>query len=356
MATLKAPSVTIAFHERAASRIARGTRGVVALILKDTTAQTAVVYDVTDIPAGLTDLNAQLIKDALVGYQTTPSKVIVYVLADGEEVDYAPAMDYFDTEDFDYMAAPYATEDGAAADLVTWIKSIRENDYRKAKLVINNAAATEGVINWDSTLYRTGSDDPVTAAYGSARIAGLLAGTAMTASATYAPLTDFADCARLTKEQRDAAVGAGKLVAFWDGEKVKICRAVNSFVTTTGDKGDSFKKIRLVEIMDLIRTDINSTIQDSYIGKYINSYDNKCLLVTAINAYFQSLVDEGALLGGSCEINVTAQRNYIAGKGVDVSKLTDQEIKEYNTDSHVFLAATLSMADVFEDVVLDISI
>lgn len=356
MATLTAPSVTIAFHERAASRIQRGTRGVVALILKDTTAQVVTVYDASDIPNGLTDLNVQLIKDALIGYQTTPSKVIVYILADGASVDYAAAMDYFDTEDFDYMAAPYASADSAVSDLVTWIKGIRENDYRKGKLVINNAADSEGVINWDTVLYRTGASDSVSAAYGCARIAGLLAGTAMTASATYAPLTDFVDCARLTKEERDAAVGAGRLVAFWDGEKVKICRAVNSFVTTTGDKGDSFKKIRLVEVMDMIRTDINTTIQDSYIGKYINSYDNKCLLVTAINAYFQSLVDDGALLGGTCEINISRQRNYLVSKGIDVSKLSDQEIKEANTDSHVFLAATISMADVFEDVVLDISI
>lgn len=82
---------------------------------------------------------------------------------------------------------------------------------------------------------------------------GLLAGTDLTISATYAPLTDFEDTSRLNKEDRDTAVGAGKLIAIWDGEKVKLDRAVTSFVTTTGTKGDSFKKIKLVECMDMIK-------------------------------------------------------------------------------------------------------
>lgn len=66
-------------------------------------------------------------------------------------------------------------------------------------------------------------------------------------------------------------------------------------MTTTGNKGDSFKKIKLVEDMDMIKTDIQSTIQDDYIGKYANSYDNKCLLITAINGYFKTLVSEGVM-------------------------------------------------------------
>lgn len=44
-----------------------------------------------------------------------------------------------------------------------------------------------------------------------------------------------------------------------DGEKVKVCRAVNSFVTTTGTKGESFKKIKVVDTMDMIKDDIRLT-------------------------------------------------------------------------------------------------
>ena len=89
---------------------------------------------------------------------------------------------------------------------------------------------------------------------------------------------------------------------------MKLDRAVTSFVTTTGTKGDSFKKIKLVECMDMIKTDIQSTVQDSYIGKYANSYDNKCLLITAINSYFKTLVNEGVIESGTAEIDITTQR------------------------------------------------
>lgn len=44
----------------------------------------------------------------------------------------------------------------------------------------------------------------------------------MTISATYAPLKDFDDVERLDPEARNTAVGAGKLLGFWDGEKVKL--------------------------------------------------------------------------------------------------------------------------------------
>ena len=241
------------------------------------------------------------------------------------------------------------------------------------KAVLPNAdtADCEGVIDWTSSLYRveTINGESTTQEYTpeqcTPRIAGLLAGTDLTISATYAPLTDYDDTSRLNKEERNAAVGAGKLIAIWDGEKVKLDRAVTSFVTTTGTKGDSFKKIKLVECMDMIKTDIRSTIQDSYIGKYANSYDNKCLLITAINGYFKTLVAEGIIESGSAEIDIAAQRTYLEtiGKNVTVNgstkkpaDLSDDEVKVANTGSHVFLRATVTLIDAIEDVDMVINV
>lgn len=86
-------------------------------------------------------------------------------------------------------------------------------------------------------------------------------------------------------------------------------------MTTTANKGDSFKKIKLVEDMDMIKTDIQSTIQDDYIGKYANSYDNKCLLITAINGYFKTLVSEGVIESGTAEVDIESQRTYLESSG-----------------------------------------
>ena len=91
----------------------------------------------------------------------------------------------------------------------------------------------------------------------------------------------------------------------WDGEKVKVCRGVNSFQTTNGNQGDSFKKIKLVEAMDMIKDDITMTAQDNYIGKYVR--DQKfCDLQTAISkctsvpAHQLKLKDRGLLKEGYC--------------------------------------------------------
>lgn len=146
---------------------------------------------------------------------------------------------------------------------------------------------------------------------------------------------------------------------------MKLDRAVTSFVTTTGTKGDSFKKIKLVECMDMIKTDIQSTVQDNYIGKYANSYNNKCLLITAINSYFKTLASEGVIESGAAEVDITAQRTYLEGLGKDVTingstkkleGLSDDEVKVANTGAHVFLRATVVLVDAIEDVDLVINV
>ena len=361
MANLTSPEITISFIEKGASAIQRSERGTVALVLKDSVeGGPFIVYTVSDIPADLTDANKKYVQDALVGYQFTPKKVIVYVMTVSQSKTiaacYTEMEKYFETHNFDWIAIPTVETDGKASEIATWIKGLRSNYHLGRKAVLpNQTADSEGIVNVTSSLY-TADGTEVTPEQTTPRIAGLIAGTPMTIAATYAPLLDYADCTRLTKSQADAAVTAGKLVYIWDGEKVKLNRAVNSFVTTTDSKGDSFKKIKIVEIMDQIQTDIRGTLEDSYIGKYANSYDNKCLLITAINAYFAELIRTGLLANGTCEIDLTAQRNYLMSQGEDVENMTDQQIKEGNTGSHVFLRAVISILDAMEDIQLEIYI
>ncbi len=369
MAKLLSPSISITFVEKAASLIERGSRGIVMLVLRDasiTTPATYTIRDVSDIPTGLSTANTTYISDCLTGYSKAPLKVLLYIMpSSGDTAQlYTNMLKYLQTETFQWLAIPTVATDKKTTDIISWIKSQRQNDIMiKAVLPSADNADCEGVINWSSTLYR--DDTAYTPEQGTPRIAGLLAGTDTTISATYAPLKDFDDVSRLTKDERNTAVGAGKLIAIWDGEKVKLDRAVTSFTTTTGTKGDSFKKIKLVEDMDMIKSDIQTTIQDSYIGKYANSYDNKCLLITAINSYFKTLVSEGVIESGSAEIDISAQRNYLIGIGKDVTvdgeskkpeDLTDDEVKVASTGSHVFLRATVTLLDAIEDVDLEINV
>ena len=115
----------------------------------------------------------------------------------------------------------------------------------------------------------------------------------------------------------DNKVTQGELFFFNDGEKIKIARGVNSFVTTIQDKGESFQKIKIVDAMDMIHDDIKKTAEDSYLGKYANSYSNKCLLISAIQGYFDQLELDGILDPGknSVEIDVEQQKVYLESTG-----------------------------------------
>jgi len=367
MSKLTSPSITIAFAERGATAITRGERGIVALILKGARQQTFKVISISDIPTGvLSEENEQYIKDVLVGYSYSPKYILVYVMPTAEDMSkaYKDMMQYFEGEKFTYMAIPSVKTDSKVQDVATWVKKQR-GEHKLIKVILPETTGdNEGIINWCSTLYRT-KDKALTPEQGTARIAGLLAGTGLNVSGTYASLKDFVDVSRLTKTEQDEAVGAGKLIAIWDGEKVKLNRAVTS-LTTTENKGESFKKIKLVETMDMMEDDIRRVIADSYIGKFPNTYDNKCLLITAINTYFTSLANDGLLDIGQCQIDIDSQRQWLKAQGKKVlledgsekavEDCNDTEIKRANTGSHVFLKAVVSLMDAIEDVDLKIAV
>ena len=379
MATLTSPSITVAFIEKAASAITRGDRGIVMLVLRDasitTTPDKRTIRDVSEVPTTYSAANQKYIKDALKGYTTSPLKVLVYTMpvkasgdtAEDEAEKYTAMFAYLETAKFQWLAIPTVDTDEKTSDVVSWVKSQRNNNANMVKAVLPdaNSADTEGIIDWAVSLYTVSGTTrtEVTPEEACPRIAGLLAGTGSTISATYAPLKDFDDVERLTKDERNTAIAAGKLIAFWDGEKVKLDRAITSLTTTTDTKGDSFKKIKLVEDMDMIKTDIQKTIEDEYIGKYANSYDNKCLLITAINGYFMQLANDGIIEAGTCEIDIDDQRAYLISKGkkvvidgeeIDPNDLTDDQVKVANTDSHVFLKSNVTLLDAIEDVSIKI--
>ena len=69
--------IDISFKQLAKSAVIRSQRGIVALILKDTTKASLTIFDEGDIPASLTEDNQALIKDVLKG---SPNKIELFVL------------------------------------------------------------------------------------------------------------------------------------------------------------------------------------------------------------------------------------------------------------------------------------
>lgn len=358
MAKLISPTITVTFTELGISAISRGSKGTVALIIRDAAdVDPFTLTQASQIPTTLGTDNQAYIRRTFLGYTEPPKKVIVYVAPTETATSLNEALAFMELQDFDYLVGPADCSSTDALAIVSWVKSQRANRCVKYKAVVPNSAADHySVVNFATEKLYEGETEYSTAAYCS-RVAGLLAGTPMKISATYAPMSELTDVSRLTKDAQDAAVGDGKLIAVWDGRKVKLNRAVNSFVTTSEGMLDSFKKIKIVEIMDLIRTDITATAEDEYIGKYANTYDNKLLLVTAIRGYFMGLVQDKLVQPGyTVEIDVDAQEQYLVSKGTDTSEMSAQEIKEADTGSHVFLKIACKILDAIEDIDIDITI
>ena len=358
MGKLGLPDIRIEFQTAGIAAIEKSEKGTVALMIREaeSSQKSFVLTNVTQIPKDFTEENKAYIQRAFIGYVNPPRCVLVYVLGSDTEID--EALTYFATQKFDYICLPPTGTSEETTKVKTWIANERTNNNAIYKAVLPNLVAdSEAIINLASDGIKEGEKAYTTAEYCS-RIAGLIAGTPMKISCSYAPLSELTDITRLSKTDGDAAVAAGKFIFVHDGSKVKVARGVNSLTTTVEGKGDIYKKIKIVEAIDMINQDIRITCEDSYIGKYSNSYDNKCLLITAIKGYFEELELNGILARGKSKvyIDLEQQEIYLQKQGIDTSKMSEQEIKEANTGSFVFLAATISILDAIEDIHLRIAI
>lgn len=342
------PEIFISFQTAAVSAIARSARGAAALVLTDATegGETAATYQsLADVDkTQFTPANYRLLSLA---FKAAPSHVTVLRASEDSTKDFAKLK----TLRFDWLAAP-ALE---SAQVVSFIQSQRAAG-RGVKAVVAGAAAPdcEGIVNLDvSNLVLT--DGAVIAKDYTVRIAGLLAAMPLTSSATYASLPEVVSCD--DQSDPDAAIDAGKLIIVSGSDGYRLGRAVNSLTTLTPDHGAPFQKIKIVEGVDLIRTDIAGAFESGYIGKVLNDYDNKLLLVTAVNAYLKGL--EGDVLDKTadnvCAVSLSGQKSWLESRGTDVSGMKDTAILRANTASEVFLEAKLTFCDAMEDLSLKIS-
>lgn len=342
------PNIIIEFIQKASTAIKRGERGVVAVMVIEEVEHTTVtkIEDVTEIPEGLTAENKAYVAQAFLGGRG-PVKYVQLICAKSV----ADGITKLETTKFDYLAAPPTVTAAEVTEISTQIKTMRDHKKLKVKAVLPHAAADhEGIINF-ATDGIVVAGKTYTAAEYCARIAGILAGTPLNVSSTYYILSEVEDVPKFKRSELDEKIDKGEFILFHDGEKVKVGREVNSLQDKNGLKGDIYKSIKVVDTMDLIFNDINSTCEDVYIGKYPNNYDNKCLLIVAIKTYLEGLRDD-EILDTDIEvgIDVEAQRRWLREEGVDINEMSEQEIKEANTKSRVFIQGSYHILHAIEDI------
>lgn len=362
MALLKMPSVVVTFKELGISAIERSQHGIIAMVFAgDEKIDKQKIYSTEDIPEDAADYTKEQIKLALTGYQTTPRYILTFNVAKTTKdstttIDYTSVLKTLSATKFDYLVIPGIAKD-KTQDIVTWIKAQRTNGHLIKAVLPNTAADTEGIINYTNTYVKVGDTSYATADFCS-RVAGIICGTPSTISCTYAPVPEATEVELWTQDEMDTKIGQGEFFFFNDGEKIKVARGINSFVTAAEGKGDDFKKIKLVDLLDMMKMDIEKTAHDSYIGKYANSEDNRALLISAIQGYFMQL-EQGGLLEvnqNTCEINIDAVKAWRVSNGLntkdELMAMADKEVKALNIHDNVFLRAHVSPLDAIENISL----
>lgn len=379
------PQVIIDFRTKSTTAIARSARGIGVMILNNESTNVSKFYkisDSTDIPDdGLSAKNVELIKKALLG---VPLRILVYTLpmADvvpggGESLlNQADVLKKLHNIKWNYICHPTGTTQDQE-DLAVWVKKERNVKRKTFKAVVANFDADDkGVINFTTDNIRCVNPaymDALQAANGdktkvkgsipeyltytsteyTARIMGILAGLALDRSATYYELNEVYDCE--VYEDIDDCISKGQFCLFdeMDGKGVKIARACNSLHTFTTDVGQDFRYIKIVEAVDMITDDIRDTFKNSYVGKVINDYNHKMLFIAAILVYFRNLkgnvLDDSPTAVNTVDIDEAAQKDYAILHGDDVTKMTAQQIREYNTGTQVLLTGRITPVNAMED-------
>lgn len=364
MAKLGLPYLHIAFRERGLATITRSKRGVVALVLQDTKVKGHyTLYTNSDIPEELSEKNKKQVQLALIGNVRTPRRVELIV--EQSETAETPKFDtasqgFKDLENirFDYLSVPFA-DTADSQKIATWVKGLNDNYSKRCKAVVAQSPGNSPkIINYTTPEVMDAERTYSSTEYTS-RIAGLIAGTPPQIATTYSTLPELTKCTAFSRDELTKKIGDGEFVLMDDGQKIKVARGVNSLTDTSQIYGDAFKKIKKVEIMDLMADDIQHTAEDQYLGKYANTYDNKILLCDAILGYCKELELDSLLVPGSTivDIDVEAQKAYLIQKGVkDIGDMEPQDIKEADTDDKVFIKLTTQILDAIEEITVNVVI
>lgn len=305
----------INFVDAAIQQIRGGARGIVAIPLtKYSGLAQATKFFTVETEKQAQDLfgasNVKSISRALAG---GAKEVLVYTLPliDEEhpaDTVYATAREAFEARPFNVFVYDGIVTEAEQAAGLTWMKRNREEGKHFSMVFGCLAAVDDLTPNVGDARSVTLADkyainlingvevngETINSAEFAPYIAGLVAGTAINKSTTYAviPVDDVTYRAR--NSEIKASLQKGSFILVHDGEKVKVERGIMT------DKS----KIRKVRAEQSIATDITKTGSDYYIGKLDNNDDGQKALISAIKAYLENLATNNVLVEESIVVEL----------------------------------------------------
>ncbi|WP_077369710.1 phage tail sheath C-terminal domain-containing protein [Anaerosalibacter sp. Marseille-P3206] len=351
MADIGMPKIDIVFRGLGTSAVQRSSGGRTAvLIIKDDTDTTSAFAEyrgiddlTTEEQAKYTPENVQYIKEALEGI---PKRLIVVRMAktlEGESslTDLLKAIKG-KVEMNCWIGMADATQQ-ETDDLVSFVKSSVTNDKKRYKALVYKATKPDDMHIVNLTNEGENKSIPY--------MLGYLAGLSLDMSAIAKPLKIDSV---IEPDDLDTAINNGEFILYNDEGEVRVARGINSLVTTGQGITDDMKFILIVEVMDMIYTDIYTTWKRFYKGKYKNSLDNQMLLIGAINSYFKALANDLILdpnFENKTRVDVEKQRlaNIPKYGEEEVATWDDNKIMEMTVGTNVFLAGNIKILNAMED-------
>lgn len=363
------PEIYIDFNEKKENFIYRLGRGIVAYVHVDSGATSAEYYTLalkTEVESALSKSSATG-KDNIVAickkmFDYGASKIILCIASTADSVK-----TYLETQKFNYLAVNAVT-----TNMVEWAEGINFRAGRKFMLISDGKNCT--TTNEENKRYLVSVYPESTSVdVGTpADIAAVIAGSG-DRSATYQVLgynvnidgAKLANYPGSKSKTANAKIDAGLLTLVNDGEKIKVGRAVNTYYHADAeDKSkDTTKmtlaKVRGVDICNMIEDDIRDTFDNQYVGQVLNSYKNKMAFISLINTVYLAGLEGDALEEtgvNQVDIDVEAHYKLAQEAGKDVDNMTEMELRQYNTGSHLYLVGSLSIVDTMEDLRISFSL
>lgn len=292
-AEAKRPGLYINFIEAAAAQITGGARGVVAIPLKtySGTAEAGKVYTVSRESEANELFGAANIESIKLALNGGAAEVLVYTL-DSVAPDYAEARTTLEAYPFNVFVFDGEVDETEQADALAWVQTNRDEGKHFIAVFGGDAASDQdpalgntrtGTLEDEYSVNLISGGELGDTVYSSGEyapfIAGLIAGTPINRSITYANARLDDVTKRLRNSEIETALAAGSLVLVSEGDRVRVEQGI----TTDGSK------IRLVRAKQAISDDISRTAARNYIGKIDNNADGQAALVSAISAYLEGL-------------------------------------------------------------------
>lgn len=289
------PGAYLNFLTNAPLSITPGDRGTVVILQEMSKGVAGEMYTISALdqskyPADATKADKLLVNEALKGSKT----VIVYNLGTEHTSDAIDtALATLMTESFNVLVYPY---DGVGFEankltIATWIDVMRaEEGVSIQGVMANYVADSESIINVAQGVMLSDGTE-LTAAQCTAWVGGVTAGASISKSNTGQKYVGAIDVVpRMTKTEMAAAIEAGEFIFKVDtAQNVTAVYDINSLTSITVDKGQQFKKNRVIRTLDGINNDITEIFESNYVGKTNNNADGRSLLRATLIEYFNEL-------------------------------------------------------------------